>query len=205
MLRPVLFHLLMSLPPSTHTPEAHEAREARMHTVANAVADASEELTCYKQDRCKRRWPGSAQEMALVLTTIAWHESGFDLDVHAGRCKNHQCDPVRRRGGEVLRFKAASLWQIHSNALVPLPVWATLSGTDEESTRLAALTAGRLAAGARGMCTYQHRGGDWLHMTFAAYGTGSVCRKESAKLRVATFYRFSKKVEAIRAELRRQS
>lgn len=202
MLRAVLFHLLMSLPASTHTPEAHEAREARMHSVANAVASASEELTCYRRDRCKRRWPGPAQELALVLTTIAWHESGMDLDVHAGRCKDHQCDPVRRRGGEVVRFKAASLWQIHANALVPPPVWATLAGVDEESTTRAALAAGRLAAGARGMCTYQHKGQDWVHMTFAAYGTGSVCFKPSAKARVTTFHRFSKKVEQIRARLR---
>jgi hypothetical protein len=204
MLRALLFHLFMSLPASTHTPEAHEAREARMHTVATAVADASEELTCYKQDRCKRRWPGPPQELALVLATIAWHESGLDLDVHAGQCKPHQCDPVHRRGQPV-RHRAAGLWQIHSNALVPPPVWERLKGTGEEPTRLSALTAGRLAAGARGMCAYQHRGGDWVHMTFAAYGTGSVCHKESAKLRVATFHRFSRKVETIRAELRRAS
>jgi hypothetical protein len=173
-----------------------------MHSVANAVADASEELTCHKRDRCKRRWPGSAQELALVLTTIAWHESGLDPDVHAGRCKDHQCDPVRKRDGEVVRFKAASLWQIHANALVPPPAWARLAGTDEESTRFAALTAGRLASGARGMCAYQHRGQDWVHMTFAAYGTGSSCFKASAKSRVATFHRFSKKAEQIRARLR---
>jgi hypothetical protein len=198
MLREILFQLLMSLPASTHTPETPEARQERMAVVATAIADASEELA-------RKRWPGPAQEIALVLTTIAWHESGLDLNVHAGRCKDHQCDPVRKRDGEVVRFKAASLWQIHSNALVPPKVWATLAGTDEDSTRRAALVAGRLAAGARGMCSYQHRGKDWVHMTFAAYGTGSVCFKESAKLRVATFHRFSRKAEAIRAELRRAS
>lgn len=198
MLRAILFHLLMSLPASTHTPETTEAREARMHSVANAVADASEELTTGP----KRRWPGPAQELALVLTTIAWHESGFDLDVHAGNCKDYQCDPVRKRDGEVVRFKAASMWQIHANALVPPRAWAKLAGADEESTRFAALTAGRLAAGARGMCTYQHRKGDWREMTFAAYGTGSVCFKASAKTRVATFNRFSRKAEVIRRQLR---
>lgn len=196
MLRLILFQLLMSLPPSTHTAEAPEAREARMHTVANAVTDASEELAS------KHRWPGSSQELALVLLTIAWHESGFDLDVHAGNCKDYQCDPLRRRDGKVVRFKAASMWQIHANALVPPPVWKRLAGIDEESTRFAALTAGRLASGARGMCSYQHRGADWREMTFAAYGTGGVCFKPSAKTRVATFNRFSRKAEAIRAQLR---
>jgi hypothetical protein len=42
-------------------------------------------------------------------------------------------------------------------------------------------------------------------MTFAAYGTGYTCHTQSAKLRVATFKRFCRKAEAIRAELRRAS
>jgi hypothetical protein len=200
MLRALLFHLLMSLPPSTHTPEAHEAREARMHTVANAVADASEELTGEK-----RRWPGPARELALVLTTIAWHESGLDRDVHAGECKPFQCDPIHNHSGKPVRFRAASLWQIHSNAFVPQKAWSALAGTDEDSTRRAALVAGRIASMSRNMCVHQHRGKDWLPMTFAAYGTGGSCFKESAKLRVATFKRFCRKAEAIRAELRRAS
>jgi hypothetical protein len=196
MLRAILFQILMSLPASTHTPEAPEARQERMEVVARAVADASEELA-------RKRWPGPAQEVALVLTTIAWHESGLDLDVHAGRCKDHQCDPYRKNG--VVLHRAASLWQLHTNKIVPPKVWATIAGTDEESTRRAAFFAGSLASGARGMCAKKHRGGDWLAMTFAAYGTGYTCHTESAKLRVATFHRFSRKAEAIRAELRRAS
>jgi hypothetical protein len=205
MLRDVLLALLMTLPPSKYTDELPAAREARMGAIAGAIASASKELTCrdaFAIRECRRKWPGSAQEVALVLTTIAWHESGFDQGVHAGECKSFQCDPIRKRDGVVLKFRATSLWQIHSNALVPEPVWRTLAGADEESTRRAALIAGRLASGARRMCEYQHRGGDWVTMTFAAYGTGSVCHKESAKTRAATFHRFSRKLEAIRLELR---
>jgi hypothetical protein len=196
MLRVLLFHLLMSLPPSKYTAEDIADREARMHAVANAVVDASEALSTGR----RRTWPGSERELALVLTTIAWHESGLDRDVHAGECKPFQCDPVHSRG-KVVRFRAASLWQIHSNAFVPQHMWQTLAGTDEESTRRAALVAGRIASVSRNMCTHQHRGGDWLTMTFAAYGTGGSCFKESAKTRAATFRRFDRKLAEIKAEL----
>jgi len=197
MLRILLFHLLMSLPPSKYTEESVADREARMHSVANAVADASEALSTGK----RRVWPGSERDLALVLTTIAWHESGFDADVHAGQCKPFQCDAVKNRAGDVVRFRAASLWQIHANAFVPQRMWQTLAGTDEDSTRRAALVAGRIASVSRNMCAYQHRGGDWLTMTFAAYGTGGACFKESAKLRAATFRRFERKLTEIKAQL----
>lgn len=200
MLRALLFHLLMSLPPSKYTAEDAADREARMHTVACAVADASEQLTCYRQERCRRLWPGPARELALVLLTIAWHESGLDRDVHAGQCKPFQCDPVHSRGQAVV-FRAASLWQVHSSAFVPRRLWSTLAGTDEESTRRAAVVAGRIASVARNMCAYQHRGKDWLPMTFAAYGTGGSCFKESSAARAATFRRFDRKLEEIRARL----
>ncbi len=49
MLRLIIFHLLMSLPPSKYTEEAPTDREVRMHSVTNAVTDASEELTHSEQ------------------------------------------------------------------------------------------------------------------------------------------------------------
>src|SRR6266542_2922338 len=118
MLRILLFHLLMSLPSSKYTAEAPPDREMRMHAIANAVTDASEKLTSNK-----RMWPGPPRELALVLVTIAWHESGLDRDVHAGECKPFQCDPIHSRG-EPMRFRAASLWQIHANAFVPQLMWS---------------------------------------------------------------------------------
>src|SRR5262245_33852602 len=206
MLREIIFRLIIELPASTHTPESPEARADRTRIVADAIAGASEQLTCRGaragEPECKRRWPGTAQELALVLTAIAWHESHFDLGVHAGECKPSQCDPLRRADGSVIPHQAASLWQIHQTPVVPAEVWHRLAGTGAEATQLAAENAARIAARGRAMCAYQHRGKlDWRLATFSAYATSSLCLKSSMQERVATLSKFERRAEKIRREL----
>jgi hypothetical protein len=207
MLREILFRLIIELPASTHTPESPELREERTRVIATAVADAADALTCRGATDCKRRWPGSSTELALVLTTIAWHESHFDRAVHAGECKPNQCDPLRRADGTVIRHQAASLWQIHMSPVVPAGVWEHLAGVNAESTGLAAANAARIAARGRAMCEYQHRRDkiDWRLATFSAYATSSLCSRPGMLERVATLARFTKKAELLRAAIKRKS
>lgn len=122
--------------------------------VATAIAYAADEATCsgeFKRDDCAPTFAGPRDELAAMLIEIAFHESGLRKRIQAGECKPYECDAVRGPHGEVVRFLARSMWQIHAsprirnvNTPAPRERWKAIAGTSPEAVRLAAQTAVRV-------------------------------------------------------------
>ena len=178
--------------PTGLDPETAEQRTARFEVVAAAVETVSREATCTTLDPvegCTPWWPAAQRdELAAMLVTLAWWESKFVLRVHAGQCRNDECDALKLSGGGVIH-RARSLWQVQRNPrLVSRTEWVTLLGTSQEATTTAARVAARVLAGGRGRCAKgQERG--WEAPAVASYATGSSCSWSKAPRRVAVYRR----------------
>jgi hypothetical protein len=94
-------------------------KQAQAELIANAISDAAESV---------QGWPGSKRELAMLLLTVAWHETRLSLRIHEGRCRPYECDHGRARG----------LWQLHAHASLPHERWLTVAGLDAQSTLNAA-------------------------------------------------------------------
>jgi hypothetical protein len=94
-------------------------------------------------DDCRRIWPGSSLDLGVLLIAQAYSESRFAKNVHEGKCRAYECDPVRvSRTGEI-RHRARSLWQIHNTGPIR-DEWDQMVGADYASTRAAAWAATKL-------------------------------------------------------------
>jgi hypothetical protein len=151
-------------------------KHAQAETIAAAIADAVDHVD---------DWPGSKRELATLLLTVAWHETGLSLRIHEGRCKPYECDHGRARG----------LWQLHVHSLLPRARWLGVAGLDFESTRTAAFEAARALVRSRHMCAAGVRTSAWVAPTLAAYA-GRGCRGHLPDIdrRVQT-YRFLVAIE----------
>lgn len=149
-----------------------EAAAAQKLEITAAIAEAV--------DR-ERKWPGSKQELAGMLIAIGYHESGFSLDVGAGRCGPHSCD--RDRHGNV---RAAGFWQLHVSATSSVEAWEQAK-TD---IRVAAREAARAITRARWLCRSLEGSLPWQQLVVSAYA-GRGCRGSfrGAELRLATYRR----------------
>jgi hypothetical protein len=84
--------------------ETPEARVARYASIAHDIATAS-------HDACGERSEPCARAASALLLGIAWHESGFAIDVDIGPCyrgrdgKGPRCD-----GG-----RAVTIWQLQGS------------------------------------------------------------------------------------------
>jgi len=180
-----LVALLVSLPAYYQDKETSAERAARMQVVAVAIADAAQTATCsgrYEATSCKAIWPGSDQELALLLVTKGWWESRFAKHVQAGQCGPRECDAYRDRAGKIVH-RSASYWQVQASSLLPPAQWRKTVGLDLAATRRAAWAAARIASGARGRCTAI--GGSWEYGTISAYASGYTCAWRGAPRRVA--------------------
>lgn len=142
----VLVLLMLGLPAHHRDDEAPEARRARLATIATSVIDAAARATCRdhpEDDACVRHWPGSEQDLTVLLVTQAYQESRFALNVHEGRCRSYECDPYRDpRTGKIVH-RARSLWQLQLSSLTA-DEWDEVEGTSLEATRAAAFAASKL-------------------------------------------------------------
>ena len=147
-----LLSAMMALPCAFDEPKA-DCRPWRAE-VARAVADVAEEATCEGRPvDCAPTWKGPADELAAVLTEIAYHESGLRRRIQEGRCRDDECDAVRslRTQRWTGLHLARSMWQLHRTpeipgveSLVSREHWLAVVGSDPASLRLAASTAARL-------------------------------------------------------------
>lgn len=192
MLKESLLAAAMTFPAWYGDKESPDDRQARLSVIAQAIDDAVGIATCRdsKPSRrgsssrskshveakreaaaCKRFWHGSQRELGFLLLGQAFFETRLALHVHAGNCRVEigECD-----GG-----RSISLWQLQSNYHLPLERWRTLSGTDLESTREAALEASRVLARARNFCNGSLEG------AIANYATGRSCRWKHAGKRMS--------------------
>lgn len=163
---------LLSLPPSYS--DANEVdRDARMRVIASAVSDASTKATCtesYSTPACVRIWDGTSKDLAALVLTKGWWESRYARNVHEGKCREHECDAVKLRNGDVWHM-ARTPWQFQRTVFSE-PVWTTFVGTDYEATRQAAWVATTILS--RGM-----RACGSVQGAIAWYGIG---RCESTRL-----------------------
>lgn len=111
--------------PGGHEPEPRPAYEARIGTIAQAISDVSR-----------------TREEAATLLVIMYDESRFDRFIHAG--ERH---PIWTQD----HGRARCLAQLHATGQVP--EWATLAGTDLDSTRRCAGAAIRVLRSAAHVCT----------------------------------------------------
>ncbi len=123
-----IMRALLSLPTfhEDRGADVAEQKRAQLVVIANAIGAAS------KGDR----------DLAAPLVTTAYHESGNSMRIHAGLCKDRECD----------HGLATSLWQIHSSKHIPFDQWVVLAGTDPEATKAAAKVAAQMLLGARFAC-----------------------------------------------------
>jgi hypothetical protein len=171
----VLTTLLLKLPAFHLDQETTEERQARMETIATAIVKATDNATCYKKENCKPRWIGSRDQLATLLLTIGFLESGFAKHIHEDKCRTKigECD-----GG-----RAKSLWQVHNSNNLPQGYWATLGGTDLDATTRAASVAALYLVRANNRCQGSILG------TISAYAVGSCVGYKHKEKREAFFKR----------------
>ena len=170
---------ILSLPHYDADVETPSACLARMETIASAITRTANEATCSDDthtaiEGCKAIW-GNRLELAMLLVTIALHESGLAEHIHADRCGKNECDHGLAKG----------LWQMHASYVMPREVWEKSGGTSAGGTYLGASYAARRLAGNRTRCA--KKGLDWLEPTIAGYATGNVCQWSGTASRAKTF------------------
>jgi hypothetical protein len=142
LLKALLF-IALSLQPwyKDKDTETHQDRVDRYAVISQGVTETIDDATCTGSQKhnpyCERVWIKDPDTLAFVLLTLAYQESKFAKNVHAGNCEKHQCDAYKDKDGKI-RHRATSLWQIQPSVLVPPNEWETLAGLDQVSTTHAA-------------------------------------------------------------------
>jgi hypothetical protein len=195
--------------PTPDRGEPPDARAARLDGISGAVVEAAERATCsppwFEVDRpCRRIWPGSVVQMAAMLWSLGYLESGYAEWVHAGRCRLElgECDAQRQRG--LLVATAISPWQL-KQTLYSRDVWDELSGKGAWSTFQAAWTAARVISASRRACERWAPELPWLTATISAYATGGACSWPRAGKRAQFVVRIEGRLrDQLQAQARQQ-
>lgn len=153
-----------------------------MKVIGEAVADAAEQATCdgaYRGEHCVRMWPGAAIDLGVLLVTQAYEESRLAKNVHEGRCRPFECDPVRNAYTGEVKHRARSLWQIHRIGPVEQE-WHQMEGAEYASTRASAWAASKILA--RG-----YRACGTIEGAISKYAGVGRCRWQRAATRAKLF------------------
>lgn len=182
-----LFAILMLLPPAYGDNESWSERKARMMTVATAIDTVSSWAICegrFNKPACKRTWPGTKKQLAMILITKGFWESRFALNVHEGKCRKWECDPTKIDGRIV--HKARGVFQTQKTGYVQPGEWEIIEGTSLKSTVVAATVATRALSGG------YHRCGDVFGAISIYSGIGS-CRWSNGRNRLAFYQKLMQK------------
>lgn len=129
-----------------------EDKTAFASGVASAVAAATCTEDWAELEDCKPYWPASGRkELAALLVTIAWFESGLEPRIGAGKCRANECDAVKLPGGRILH-QANGYWQLHKTGLLTADEWREVRGTGEWSVFVQATGAARTLAASVSAC-----------------------------------------------------
>jgi len=175
--------MLLSLPPA-YVDRDEPGRDQRMQTIADAVAHATARASCtgpYDEAGCEPIWQDSPTNLAALVVTKGWWESRFVRNVHEGKCRPDECDPIRTPQGIVHR--ARSPWQIQRTAYSER-FWTSMVGTGFKPTRNAAWVAATILAEGKRRCRSYYGALAW-------YGVQR-CDWSGAKRR---FFTYTKLVE----------
>ena len=171
MLRETILIALQSLTPWSHELETAEQRKARMAVNADAITSVVEEFTCADnsgallaavkkpEKKCRRRWHGSALQLAAGIIVLGDEESRWASHIQKGQCGKHP----KSRPGECDAGLAVSPFQLQRNLHMSDDHWATMQTV--EGARLATWFAARYLAGYYGRCK------QWFG-AYASYGMG---------------------------------
>lgn len=159
-----ILRALDSLPLYKHDrgPEQADLKAAQLQSASAAIAEAAQ----------------GDRDMAALLVTVGFHESGWSMAIMSGHCEKHQCD--RDRHGNVRAVSNYQLWRVSTSS----PEAWELAKTD---VRVASREAARALKRARGLCRGEP---DMVRATLRAYG-GRGCRKplKDEDARVKTYLR----------------
>lgn len=123
-----------------------------MNIIARAVSQAASRASCtgiYSEAKCEPVWLGSETKLAALIVTKGWWESRFASNVHRGKCRPDQCDPMRV--GKVIIHKARSPWQLQRTGYSE-SMWANLVGAELKPTRNAAWVAAKILSEGKRRC-----------------------------------------------------
>lgn len=180
----IILTMLLSLVPAYNDKETWEEREARMEIVAQSIDDAVSNQTCtgkYENPLCIKKWPHSKKMLAVLLITKGNFESHFAKNIHSGKCKNFQCDVIRKNGA--IYHKARSPWQIQETGFLKPGEWEMMNGDSLAETTVSANVAARILTS--GILTCNTVKGAFGHYA----GAGCDWDTQSAKDRTKAFYR----------------
>ena len=179
----LILTILLSLTPY-HTDsnfEDEEQRKERMEVIAKAIADVSLRATCkdiHDKKDCKKIWGGTPKQLAALLIQQGYSESGFSHHVHAGNCRDDECDAFKRKDGTIVHL-ARSSWQMHHTRYTT-KYWDKMEGTDYISTWNAAAAATKLLSRGYASCGS-------IYGTISQYATGKTCDWKGARKRVTMY------------------
>ena len=167
-------------------------RNDRLTSIAIAENRAAERATCtgdFAVEGC-RRIIANRTEAAAILTEWADAETALRKNVHAGQCRDNECDPIKMWDGSkvTVQHRARGLWQLHRLAAWSNELWNSMHGLEQQNTDAAAWEAIKRFQMARGVC------GGSIEGAFANLATGNSCTWKGAHERAV-------KTERIRMRL----
>lgn len=182
--------LLDNLPTHYLDTETPSERKVRLNTIATSIDRAASRAVCEapyastKFRTCTPIFKGTKDEMVILLVTIGFWESRFAQNIHEGKCRAWQCDPIQYKdtAGNIIKVvhKAHTNWQLQYNTSIATE-WRVMVGTDQNSTDAAAWASAKMLS--RG---YNSCGNVWG--SISKYAGVRSCKWSKGKKRV-DFYR----------------
>lgn len=158
----------------------------RIDSTSEAIVIGAENNLCKEGQKTETPridsacWPGEHERLSWMLYTLAEFESGFAKNIHEGKCRTSECDPVFKilpDGTEVfVRHKARTLWQMHKSNFMTKDDWTNMVGTGFEPTMLASTIAGKELSYFKHICGTD-RG------ALSIYATGKTCSWKEGTIR----------------------
>lgn len=195
--------------------ETPEEMIIRYSLVAQSISNVSAEVSkgsclnkCEEGDescqlQCKEEsiWHWDRKSLAIMLLSIARHESGYKYHIQTG-IHNGRGDCIWYKNGKRVKpwtpgaykdpysCKSVCLGQINvGKGVVKGFGWSAedLVGTDLASTRRCLIAMSSAASRARGYCS--SRNPNWTNGTFSLYGSGYSCDLAIMNKRSGTYWR----------------
>ena len=166
-----IFTILMGLQPNLKDKESLPEREARMETMARAIASVASEQEFLPKE-----------VSAAALLSLGWHETRFSQSDHEGKCSRKDgCDKARSKTN----------FQIWQGKWIPKTDQVNMVGTSYAQTRLAVAWANLIFRQ-----SYRHCKKGLLG-AFSVYATGNNCDWEGSALRRTTLFSFQMQISKI--------
>lgn len=185
-------------------PETAAEGTARYQVIAGELAAVAEWATGPGADGWpelpERRWRGGAEPLARALVVVAYHESGFREDVHAGLSAFDGQDTARGDGSRSWCLIQRQLGlSANATSRYPHPRWAAgeLVGTNAAATRRCLIVGADVLASAQDRCRRQYDPSPAC--LIANYGGGGVTKNDKrVRGRVATLQRVERLWRALK-------